>query len=179
MNEVGSWCRRDFLLRGRHILIEEQGGLWLLEEEAYCWKWRLGHGRWMWYQEEKSGCWRSSDSHAPSAFIGISSESYIWHEAYFWLMNSTHDPNGFFSWLMSVKGWSDQKNGSTKMSKAPQKLGSFGIFFLGWCLARDEMTRKISVKQMTKAPKNIREFRNFLAFTIASDFSTNLSKGNI
>ena len=36
VNEVGSWSRRDFLLRGRHILIEEQGGSWLLEEEAYC-----------------------------------------------------------------------------------------------------------------------------------------------
>ena len=41
MNEVGSWSRRDFVLRGRHILIEEEGGSWLLQEEAYCWKWKL------------------------------------------------------------------------------------------------------------------------------------------
>ena len=36
MNEVGSRSRRNFFLRGRYILIDEQGASWLLQEEAYC-----------------------------------------------------------------------------------------------------------------------------------------------
>ena len=55
LKNVGDWLLAVMLkdddyrlvkkLRGRHILIEEEGGSWLLEEEAYCWKWRLAHGR--------------------------------------------------------------------------------------------------------------------------------------
>ena len=45
MNEVGSWSRRDFFIEEEVYSDREEGGSWLLEQEAYCWKWTLAHGR--------------------------------------------------------------------------------------------------------------------------------------
>ena len=52
--EIGSWKRKQRAGGEGRLLHDEEGGMFLvvlggerrlMEEEAYCWKWRLAHGR--------------------------------------------------------------------------------------------------------------------------------------